>query len=114
MNCTLTWVDEDSQYFLGTNDPDQFQVKILNPAGEVMAESGFSTSGSVSASSGKMDYTEDEFEEHFLGDWNIVVEAGDCGDDYARPNAFGLVRSSPDDGNEWALQYSFTYFTEKE
>ena len=42
------------------------------------------------------------------------MEAGECGDDYARPNLFGIVRSTADTGNDWALEYSYVYKEEVE
>ena len=49
VSCSLTWTDEDSNYPGGTNDPDEFKVLIQAPNGEVLDESAFSDTGSVSA-----------------------------------------------------------------
>jgi MFS family permease len=106
VSCTLTWTDEPSQYFQGTNEPDEFQVSIQAPNGDIEA-SGFSTSGSVSASM-EVNFTQSGYTENYIGQWVIIVEAGDCGDDSAFI-ALGGVRTTADDGNDWDLEYSYVY-----
>ena len=110
VNCTLTWQDEDSEYFLGTNEPDEFQVSIIAPNDE-FESSGFSTGGEVSASF-HLDYEEDDFEENYISSWTLRVEAGECGDDSAL--AGRIIRTTADDGNNWNLRFSYTYLDYEE
>jgi hypothetical protein len=112
VNCTLIWQDEASQFFQGTNEPDNFKVSILGPDEKVLAESNMKSVGPVSASL-RLDYTEEDFVDNYIGDWNIRVEAGPCGDDEAFVPLLGL-RTSPDNGNDWNLDYSFTYLEYEE
>jgi MFS family permease len=111
VTCSLSWTDEPSQYRLGTNEPDEFKVVIIAPNGDE-EDSGFSTTGSVSASV-ILDYEEDGFEDDYLGEWTIRVEAGDCGDDSAILPLGGFL-TTPDDGNEWTLDYSYAYMAPPE
>ncbi|MCK5560737.1 MAG: hypothetical protein KAJ51_09100, partial [Thermoplasmata archaeon] len=106
VTCRLSWTDEPSQYFQGTNAPDEFKVVIIAPNGDE-EDSGFSTSGSISASI-ELNYTEADFEANYLGEWIIRVEAGNCGDDSAFI-ALGGVRTTPDNGNDWDLEYSYQF-----
>ena len=80
----------------------------VGSGGDEIANSGLNPSGSAQVSTGPIDNQQNDFEENFIGEWMIVVEAGDCGDDYAR---FG-VRSTPDTGNDWSLEISITYMGE--
>jgi hypothetical protein len=119
VNCSLTWDDDPSQYLAGTNEPDEFKVAIIAPNGDTVAESSMTSnseggSGIVRASSPRLDYTEEDFKDNYFGIWTIQIEAGDCGDDYARPNLFGIVRSTSDTGNEWTLNYTITHLVEDE
>ncbi len=107
VSCTLTWTDEPTQYFQGTNEPDEFQVSILSPNNEIET-SGFSTSGSVSVSM-EVNFTQSDYRENYIGQWVIIVEAGECGDDSSRLG----FRTTPDDGNDWGLEYSYTYKVEQ-
>jgi MFS family permease len=118
-NCTLAWRDEPSQYSLGTNEPDEFKITLIAPSGETVDESSFTSNspgglGRIEINSPKLDYTEEGFVDNYVGDWTILVEAGDCGDDYARPNLFGFVRSTADTGNLWELLYVYTFMTTEE
>lgn len=108
VSCTLRWTDEPSQFFQGTNEPDEFMVSIIAPNDETLAESSFSTSGSVSATASLPNYEETEDFEDYLGEWTFRVEAGECGDDTAFI-ALGGIRTTPDDGNDWDLEYSYTF-----
>ncbi len=111
-NCTLTWTDEPTSYTLGTNDPDEFQVVIIAPDGETVAESGFNTAGTATVSA-ELNHTQDDFQDYSVGEWSIRVEAGNCGDDSALLPLQGL-RTTADNGNGWNLDYSFTYLQEEE
>ena len=110
VNCSLSWTDEGTSYQLGINEPDEFQVSIIAPNDEIMAESGFST-GSVSASV-NLDHTVDGYNENYIGDWTIRVEAGECGDDSALLPFLGL-RTTPDTGNAWNLEYSYVHLVKE-
>jgi len=103
IGCTLTWVDEPSSYTRGTNEPDEFQVSLIAPNGETY-DSGFSTSGEASVMQ-SLNYEEENFQDNYVGTWIIRVQAGNCGDDHSR---FG-IRSTPDNGNDWTLDYSYNY-----
>ena len=108
ISCSLTWTDEATSYFQGTNEPDEFQVILIAPNGDEF-ESGFSTTGLVSVNTGtKLNYSASNFRDNYLGQWTIRVQAGDCGDDFSR---FGL-RSTADTGNDWDLDYSYTFKVE--
>lgn len=108
VSCTLRWNDESSQYFQGTNEPDEFKVYIIAPNDEIMAESPISTSGSVSATATLPDYEETEDFAVYQGDWIFRIEAGDCGDDTAFI-PLGGIRTTPDEGNDWDLEYTYTF-----
>jgi MFS family permease len=109
VNCTLTWTDEATSFFQGTNAPDELKITIIAPNGDE-SDTDSSTSGSVSASFQLPNYKDvDNFMEEYTGEWLLHVEAGNCGDDSSR---FGL-RTTADTGNDWSLQYSYTYL-EKE
>jgi hypothetical protein len=105
IRCTLSWVDPASSYVGGTNEPDEFKVSIIAPNGDTLDDSGFGTTGSVSASGELPDYNEEDFIENYVGPWVIQVEAGDCGDD---SSALGF-RTTADTGNNWDLSYSIKY-----
>jgi hypothetical protein len=105
VECRLTWTDEPSQYFQGTNEPDELGITIIAPNGEE-SDTDSSTGGSVSVSFQLPDYEEDkEFEEKYMGEWTFRVEAGNCGDDSSRLG----FRTTADNGNDWNLEYSYTY-----
>lgn len=104
VSCTLTWQDDGSSYFRGTNDPDYFKVSIQAPNGEILDDSDLSSTGSVTATA-RLDYEESDFEENYVGTWAILVEAGECGDDHA-PGGF---RTTSDTGNEWTLSITYIY-----
>lgn len=108
VSCELTWTDEPSSYFQGTNEPDEFGVFILNSAGDEVANSGVGTTGNVQVSTDQLDYEQKDFKDNYVGEWKIVVECGDCGDDYSR---FGF-RSTPDTGNAWSLEINYKYLDE--
>lgn len=110
VSCTLTWTDEGTSFFRGTNEPDEFQLSIIAPNDEVVAESDLSSTSPISATATLPDFNEEDFVENYVGSWIIRVEAGDCGDDHSR---FGL-RSTADTGNDWDLEYSYEYKEEVE
>jgi hypothetical protein len=112
VKCSLRWTDEDSDYQFGTNEPDEFQVIIQAPNGDTW-ESGISTSGSAQTASKIPNYDESDFEDNYIGDWTIIVEAGNCGDDSALL-PFGGLRTTEDSGNGWTLTYSYIYMREVE
>jgi MFS family permease/GNAT superfamily N-acetyltransferase len=107
LNCTLTWQDEPNSNFRYTNEPDFFNIIINAPGGDSWSTSSESD-GSVSVSV-PVDYTMDGYGEAFKGDWTIIVEAGNCGDQTLIRPSLGLQDIS-DDGNLWDLEYDYTYF----
>jgi hypothetical protein len=109
VKCTLTWTDEDSSYFQGTNEPDVLKVQILAPNGDLVGNSEFSNSGSITTSHILPDYQEKGFKDDYLGEWRFVVEADECGDDNSR---FGF-RTTPDTGNDFDLEITITAMIEK-
>jgi MFS family permease len=109
MNATLTWQDEGSSYFGGTNEPDQFRLVIIPPTGEPLDESDFQTAQPISISI-PLDYKEKDFKDNYVGTWRVVVEAGDCGDDFSRFN----FRSTPDTGNDVSLEVQYSYYMKVE
>jgi dipeptide/tripeptide permease len=111
VNCTLTWQDEGSNYFQGTNEPDEFKIILINPNGDTLGESALSTSGTISLNT-PLNHSDENFKEEHTGTWMIVVEAGTCGDDSAFIPLLGL-RVTEDMGNVWSLEYSYTYYLEK-
>jgi membrane protease YdiL (CAAX protease family) len=100
----LNWRDEESSFIGGTNQPDEFKVSILAPNDE-LEESGFSSSGTTTVSFILPDHNSRDFINNYMGEWLVVVEAGDCGDDQS---VMG-IRTSVDNGNEWTLDYSYSY-----
>ena len=109
VSCTIRWTDEPSIYFQGTNEPDEFKVAIIAPNGDILDESSMSTSGSVTATAALPNYEETEdFADIYLGEWTIRIEAGDCGDDIAFL-PFGGIRTTPDNGNDWDLEYTYQF-----
>jgi MFS family permease len=107
INCTLTWQDEGTSFFQGTNEPDYFKISLINPNGDTVGDSDLESDGSVELNV-QLDYRQDNFKDEYLGAWIILVEAGDCGDDSSR---FGF-RTAQDTGNAWSLDYSYTYLQE--
>jgi hypothetical protein len=109
VSAELSWQDDPSDYFQGTNEPDALKVSIMTPTGDIVDESELSYNSPISASYTLLDYNEKGFKDDFLGEWRFIIEAGDCGDDYAR---FG-IRSTPDDGNDWTLEIIISAMLEK-
>jgi hypothetical protein len=104
IEANLNWRDEGSSFIGGSNEPDEFKVSILAPNDE-LEESGFSSSGTTTVSFILPDHNSRDFINNYMGEWVIVVEAGDCGDDQS---VMG-IRTSADNGNDWTLDYSYTY-----
>jgi membrane protease YdiL (CAAX protease family) len=104
INATLTWQDESSGFFGGTNDPDNFKISIINPNGDTIAESSMENSGSISLNA-PIDHTVENFKEENTGTWILVIEAGECGDDFSR---FGF-RTIQDSGNTVSLDIQYTF-----
>ena len=96
VECRLTWTDELTSFFQGTNAPDELGITIIAPNGEE-SDTDSDTGGAVSTSFQLPNYEQDkEFDEKYIGEWIFRVEAGNCGDDSSR---FGL-RTTADNGND--------------
>ncbi len=107
---TLTWTDEDSQYLQGTNQPDEFSLSVIPPDGTEQT-SDITTIGEISLTI-EIDTWKTFKKEYYngTGQYNVTIYCYDCGDDYARPNFFGLVRSTSDTANDWTLEVTYTYY----
>jgi MFS family permease len=112
MNASLTWQDEGSSYFGGTNEPDEFKISIINPNGDMVGDSNFETDGSLELNI-QLDYEQENFKDEHVGIWMIVVEAGNCGDDSAFFPILG-IRTTPDTGNDVSLEVQYTNYVVKE
>jgi hypothetical protein len=82
---------------------------IIPPTGEPLDESDFQTAQPISISI-PLDYKEKDFKDNYVGTWRVVVEAGDCGDDFSRFN----FRSTPDTGNDVSLEVQYSYYMKVE
>ncbi|MCK5562231.1 MAG: CPBP family intramembrane metalloprotease [Thermoplasmata archaeon] len=107
---TVTWTDEPSSYPLGTNDPDEFKISIIDPNGNIVDESEFSTSGTVTASV-ELNITQNIDEDY--GDWSIQVDAGNCGEDSPRV-PLGGIRTTEDNGNAYEYSIDVTWLVPPE
>lgn len=106
VSASLSWKDEDAG--IGrTNAPDEFKITLVSPTGESVNSqfvSNSATSGEGAIPPISMSLVEDV--DH-TGEWEVIVEAGDCGDYYGR---FGYVSYQADDGNDWTLSIEYKYF----
>jgi len=104
---TLVWQDEPDRDMRHTNTPDTLKLTVVSPGGENKSSESTNTQGS----SGVIKLTF-SFVEGITGEWNITVEATDCGDQEPLiPDPFGF-RTIPDTGNSWQLNVEYTYTME--
>jgi hypothetical protein len=111
MKIQLTWTDEPSQYSQGINEPDEFRLILLSPEGEELANSGFNNSGMIELIV-PIDYDRTDPGE-YTGTWTVKIDAGNCGDDSAFQPLLGQ-RTIPDSGNNWELNFNYSYHKESD
>ena len=108
---SLTWQDEGAARPGQTNQPDELGISVASPAGE--AKSQKATTGSA-----KVDYSFPVTEKSAasktsragMGPWSVNVEIGTCGDNTPLiPDPLGL-RTTPDTGNAYTLEITYTYY----
>ncbi|MCK4614738.1 MAG: hypothetical protein KAU14_08035 [Thermoplasmata archaeon] len=117
----LTWTDNDTTEAnvggLGVqNQPDRFRLTIVSPNGTEYseeAESDISSEDGVILIEIYLGMTEEEqkkgkIKDFEAGDWGITIECVDAGDS---ETTLGQVITQ-DNGNEWTLLATYTYFKE--
>ena len=117
----LTWTDDDTTEAnvggLGVqNQPDRFSLTIVSPNGTEYseeAESDISSEDGVILIEIYLGMTEEEqkkgkIKDFEAGDWGITIECVDAGDS---ETTLGQVIAQ-DNGNEWTLSVTYTYFKE--
>jgi membrane protease YdiL (CAAX protease family) len=100
---SLTWTDEGSSFFGGTNEPDTFTIQLLDPDGNILEEdSGDSGNLGISWS------PTDPEDKQYNGTFTVLVMLDTAGDDFSR---FGL-RSQQDTSNDYSaiIDYSSYYY----
>jgi hypothetical protein len=109
VSASLSWNDEDpGGVGARTNEPDEFKITLTSPSGQSTESNMVSNSGSGNRAGTipAITITVDEPETE-VGDWEIIVQAGDCGDYYGR---WGIFSYASDDGNDWTLTIDYKYY----
>lgn len=105
ISISLTWTDESSSFFQGTNEPDHFTIQLIDPEGEVLGEDE-GDSGTLEISWSPPDPDEILYN----GTFTVKVELGTAGDDFG---PFGL-RSNEDTSNDYSLNIEYnSYYLQK-
>jgi membrane protease YdiL (CAAX protease family) len=95
---SLSWADESSSFFQGTNEPDSFSVQLLDPDGEVLGEdSGDSGNLGIAWSPGDPD------ELSYNGSFVVIVTLVEAGDDFTRLG----FRYTQDTSNDFSLNIEY-------
>ncbi|UCE37347.1 MAG: CPBP family intramembrane metalloprotease [Thermoplasmata archaeon] len=102
INLSLTWTDESSSFFQGTNEPDHFTIQLIDPEGEVLGEDE-GDSGTLAILWSQSDSEEILYN----GTFTVNVELGTAGDDFG---PFGL-RSNEDTSNDYSLNIEFNSYS---
>jgi MFS family permease len=110
---TLTWIDEDSQYQFGTNDPDEFSLSVMPPNG-TEETTPVSSNGAVTLTV-EINAWRNAYNEYYngTGQYDISVNCHNCGDDSA-VFGLGIIRTTADNGNAWTLEINYEYYSEPE
>jgi hypothetical protein len=103
IEASLSWTDEPSSFFGGTNQPDTFTIQLLDPAGEVLDQATGDT-GSL----GITWSTSDPEAQTYIGIFIVKVILDNAGDDERR---FPLP-GAPDTSNSYSLtiEYQSYYY----
>ena len=101
LDVQLSWQDEPAVNPLYKNEPDMLRIVLIDPTGNSTA-SDWGDSGTLTytISMGKS--------EALSGNWTIVIEAGNCGDQVTK-GPFGFLKQ-PDNGNDFSIRYEFKYY----
>jgi hypothetical protein len=109
----LSWQDEPANRPGQTNQPDELGLTAASPAGEARSDKKTASQGEVT-----LDFAFPVTEKTAasktskagMGGWTVTVEVGVCGDHTPLvPDPLGL-RTTPDTGNAFTLEISYTYF----
>jgi len=108
----LTWEDEPSQYFNGTNEPDSFNLTVYIPWGEISNSNvifnQINKEGQIIVT---IEVPEDDIANSTAYDeWTVNIHCGECGDDSSFTPLLGM-QTTEDAGNEWELTYYYEYHT---
>jgi len=105
---TLSW--EDEQPGMGrTNDPDEFAIEVTTPWGETNETPMTQNNGNNRQGEIELEFTtQGEYPDTgSAGSYDVIVKMGDAGD-----IRLGPVVVSSDDGNDWTLTVTYTYWKE--
>ena len=112
-SATLTWQDEPANRPGQTNQPDELGLTAASPAGEARSDKKTASQGEVT-----LDFAFPVTEKTAAskaskagqGSWTVTVEVGPCGDHTPLlPDPLGL-RTTPDSGNAFTLEITYSYF----
>jgi hypothetical protein len=111
---TLNWLDEAPATGLGdyTNEPDEFNFTVLTPWDEPFeSEDRFNEIDAAGVIELTVAIPEKGVETAALGEWEINIHCGICGNHVPRFNVGG-VREIEDNGNDWVLTYYYEFHSE--
>ena len=116
MDLKLTWKDESPARTGLTNQPDELGLQASSPTGETRSNKASNTVGGEGSVALGFTFNvtqksaASKTSKTGMGDWNITVHVGTCGDQTPRvPDPFGL-RTVKDTGNAYTLSYSYSYY----
>jgi membrane protease YdiL (CAAX protease family) len=98
---SLTWTDEGSSFFQGTNEPDSFTLQLFDPEGGELGED--------SGNSGNLGIAwmpEDTEEINYNGTFTVIVRLDEAGDDFS---SFGF-RTVQDTSNDYSLDIEYNSY----
>ena len=105
INIILTWSDEPPVNSLYTNEPDTFQVELLDPGGDML--------DSVDGSGGTLEISwPGEEGAVYNGNFSVVVTLLEAGDQEPGFNPLGL-RTQTDDSNDYSVDITYQRFFKK-
>jgi hypothetical protein len=105
VSVTLSWTDEPSSFFQGTNEPDHFTIRLLDPDGEEL-ERDEGESGNLAISWSQVNPEEILYN----GTFAVGIELGTAGDDFG-PLGF---RSQQDTSNDYSVSVEYnSYYLQK-
>ena len=105
----LTWTDEPPAGIRYTNTPDNLGLKVIAPDGTEKTADPWPNDNN---GHGEVTFTMGINPEDALkmkGTWQIIVIAGDCGDQEPIINLFGL-RTISDTGNDYTVEVNVGYY----
>lgn len=111
---TLTWEDEEPDPLsdlLFENEPDEFQLNVTTPWGA--SEETPMTPNDRNTREGEIslefEAPGDYPETGGRGEYVVIIRMGEAGD---QESTLPFVPDEPDDGNEWTLTISYSYWKE--